>query len=258
MIYEIEEKISKWLPLVIENVQCDGPALHFYGGEWSFSAISAWRISLNNRLLVGSDESHDEQVLKILDGAVISQVVPQASNFAVDPVFYFDDGHKLEIFSDSSFDTWTFRIPDEPLYDFTLASAQLVESKKGGYFPEIQRLLPLKVEKILYESGCLILFGKDWSLTVPSSWRIIGKGNNFFGGAEQKGWDTVNELKNSTMIAVDCQSPEFPIDPVLFFSNSMRLELFTSTAQTAREFKLPSGKVISGSWQKLEGMSNTD
>ena len=120
MIPEIQTKIKEYLPLVVEEVECDGPTLHFSGDNWSFSAISAWRIVQNNKFIFGSDDEENLKVSELIKNSIITHVEPQSSNFPVDPAFCFADGHRLEIFSDACFDTWTFRIPDEPLYDFTV------------------------------------------------------------------------------------------------------------------------------------------
>lgn len=249
MIPEIQTKIREWLPWALEEVGCDGPSLHFFGNECIFSAISAWRITFKNQLIVGSDDGQDEQVSEILKNAVIMQVVPQSSDFPVDPAFYFADGHKLEIFSDSSFDTWTFKIPTEPLYDFSIGEVQPMKVKNDGYFCEIQSLLPLNVERSVYDAGRLTLLGKNWSLTIKSSWRVVGNNNDFFGGAEEGGSVYIKEIKDIQIVATQVQSSDFPIDPVLFFSNGYRLELFTSTTHEGWKFQLPSGQMIVGGVQ---------
>jgi len=246
MILEIQTKINEWMPLTLQEVSCDGPELNLFGNEWSFSAISAWRITQKNKLIVGSDDSADSLVSEILKDAIITQVMPQTADFPVDPTFWFADGHKLEIFSDSSFDTWTFRIPNAPLYDFSIIDTQPMKPKKNESFLEIQSHLPLTVETSVYDSGCLILFGKNWSLTVPSSWRFVGGNNDFFGGAEQQGKDFIKEIKNIQIIAVQAQTNDFLIDPVIFFSNNCQLELFTSSTHLNWEFQLPSRKAIIG------------
>ena len=250
MIRIIQEKVKKWLPLVVQEVGCDGAAIYFRGENWSFSAITSWRMIFENKVIFGSDDedNDNEAISKIIKTSMIINIEAQSSDFAVDPVFCFDGGYRLEIFSDASYDTWTLQIPFEPLYDFNSIDANM-EIKKSRLFLEIRKLLPLTVAEIVHQPGCLTLSAADWSLTVPSSWRLVKDDNEIFGQTEQGGRDIIRIMKDIEIIEIQPQSSHCPIDPILFFSNGYRLELFTASTHTAWEFQLPSGQMIVGGVQ---------
>lgn len=247
MITEIQEKVKKWLPLLVQEVGCNGAALYFRGENWSFSAITSWRMIFENKVIFGSDDEDNDNsaISKIIKTSMITHIEAQSSGFAVDPVFCFDGGYRLEIFSDASYDTWTLQIPFEPLYDFNPIDTNMV-LKKSRSFLEIRKLLPLTVKETLHKPGCLTLSAADWSLTVPSSWRFVKDDNEIFGQTEQGGRDIVRIMKDIKVMEIQQQSDHFSVDPIFFFSNSFRLELFTASANTAWEFLAPSGKKIVG------------
>ena len=246
MILKIQTKIKDLLPLRVEEASWNDPTLHFYGTDWSFWSLAAWRITLNNKLIFGSDDGENPEIANLIKSSLIERVESQSPNFPVDPSFYFADGHVLETFSDASYDTWTFRLPNNVVYDFSSDDGATLRTDKIGSFVEITDFLPLMIDKIVDEGSVLKLQGKDWQFSVNSAWRVIHQNENsdFFGRGEPHGKKDLSVLKNSSIQSVQIQTERFPIDPVFFFSNNYRLEVFSASSHDSWKLQLPQGKVI--------------
>lgn len=247
MITEIQEKIHKYLPLVTNDGSWDDPSLYFYGEKWSFAAIAAWRITLRNEFIFGSDDGENPNVSMLIKKSSIIRIEPQSSDFPIDPAFCFANGYRLEIFSDAGFDTWTFRVPNDLIYDFNAKDVKIIKTKSIGALDKIEYSLPLFVNDISYKEGKLILRGKDWKLIVSSSWRFVDGNTVIFGGSEKCVQEVFPQIKTNHLESIQLQSNQFPVDPVFFFSNRYRLEIFSAKCQEAWRFELPNGTVIGNS-----------
>lgn len=245
MISEIQTIIQKILPIKIDEASWNAPTLHFHGIDWSFWTLSAWRISLKNRFVCGSDDENNPDIERILTGSSIESISAQSANFPVDPVFYFSDGHVLEIFSDASYDTWTFHLPGDVVYDFISEGGAMLKTKKLGVFEEIASFLPLTIDDLIIEDDRLILLGNNWKFSVQATWRIHSLAD-LNGKHEPNGPQGLPDLKNCSVQSIQIQSDLLQVDPVLFLSNNFRLEVFSASCNQSWFLELPNGEKISG------------
>jgi len=226
MISEIQTAAKLLTPLSIEEIVLNDTNLILRGVNWHFSVVAAWRLIKNDKFLVGSDLNALD-LSHLLKDAAIVDIIPQSSSFPVDPTFLFNNGTILEFFSDASFDTWTFQLPDTPLYDFNPYNEPYNKTQPTTKFPEITGLLPL-LHDISLENDKLILKFNNWKLVVSSSWRFTDQNSNIYGASEERGKEILPECKNLSIESVYVQSHLFPIDPILHFSNGIRLEIFSA------------------------------
>lgn len=245
MIAEIQTKIKPHTPLILDEIICDGGNLVFRGTNWHFSAITSWRLIRSNKFLCGSDiDTHE--IINLLRDASIIRIEPQSIAFPVDPALFFDNGCIIEVFSDASYDTWTLQMPDEPLYDFAPYGEKHIKIQCNESFLEIERTLPLTIQTMSFEDNKLILRGNNSKLTIASSWRFVDQNTYTYGASENGSKEILSELKNISIDAIHAQSSHFPIDPVLYFSNGFRLEIFSASPNEPWIMQLPNGKIMSG------------
>jgi hypothetical protein len=79
---------------------------------WHFSTTSSWRISHAGGLVVGGRSPDAADLVWELCGLSVVDAEPQTSRHPVDPTLVFDNGWRLEIFSDQHLDPWIWRLPD--------------------------------------------------------------------------------------------------------------------------------------------------
>ncbi len=245
MITEIQTKIKEHLPLHIDEIHWNGASLLFRGTNWHFEAITAWRLISNNKILCGSD-TDTQNVIKFIKDASVVRIEPQNPAFPVDPSLLLDNGCILEIFSDTSYDTWTFRVPNAPIYDFSPYDEVYKNIQQIGVFPDIKNFLPLHIRRLSSENNKLILHGNKWNLTIPHSWRLIDQNNYIHGMLEEETKKNLDELIDINIDSVQFQSKHLPIDPVLNLSNGFRLEIFSVKQHELWVIKLPNGKEVYG------------
>lgn len=244
MISEIQPKIDPHLPLKIKKASWNDPILHFYGKEWSFYTLAAWRLYFNDTFKYGSFDGKNPEIARILRHTSISKISVQCPNFPVDPLFYFADGHVLEIFSDASYDTWTIHLPNNVVYDFVYEGGEMLKTKKIEKLGELTDFLPLIIDSVLVEDERFTLLGKNWKFSTRSAWRIHSK-SNFVGMCELDGLIRFPDLKNCSIDSIQIQSYQYPVDPVLFLSNGYTLEVFSASHKQPWLLELPNGKSIS-------------
>lgn len=110
------EYIKKKLPFTITTLNWEEPLLHLSGEEWKFNARTEWRLISRDKVVVGC---YDDNSLAALEGLKCLQVVSvfSQSEYFFDPVFVFENGSILEIFSSStSEETWTLHFKDENVF----------------------------------------------------------------------------------------------------------------------------------------------
>lgn len=105
------KKVSPHLPLKILQATWDGAILHLYGSGWGFSTLSAWRISTNEKLVLGCyDDGSKEEMSILLKDLEIVEIQAQETLLRIDPVFVLSNQHKIEIFSTDTYEPWTFGV----------------------------------------------------------------------------------------------------------------------------------------------------
>ncbi|OJV07261.1 MAG: hypothetical protein BGO14_00800 [Chlamydiales bacterium 38-26] len=111
MIERMIKKVSQHLPLKILQASWDGKAFHLYGSDWSFSALSAWRISTNEKLVLGCyDDGSKEEISILLKDLEIVEIQIQETLLRIDPIFVLSNHQKIEIFSIETYEPWTFEV----------------------------------------------------------------------------------------------------------------------------------------------------
>lgn len=104
------------LPLMVKQVSWDGDTLVIAGDGWSFSSLSAWRISNGESVQFACWDKDIDDSVNELNGLNIVAVKHQGSTISVDPVFELSDGRLLEVFSTDTVEPWVLRLPDGKVY----------------------------------------------------------------------------------------------------------------------------------------------
>ena len=104
------------LPLMVKQVSWDGDTLTIAGDGWSFSTLSAWRISNSESVQFGCWDKDIDESVKGLSGLNIIAVKIQGSTITVDPIFELSDGRILEVFATDTVEPWVIKLPDGKVY----------------------------------------------------------------------------------------------------------------------------------------------
>ena len=110
MIERMIKKVSPHLPLKILQATWDGTVFHFYGSGWGFSTLSAWRISTNEKLVLGCYDDRSTEEISILQDLEIVEIQVQETLLRIDPIFVLSNHQKIEIFSIETYEPWTFEV----------------------------------------------------------------------------------------------------------------------------------------------------
>ncbi len=110
MIELMVQEAKKYFPLAITSITWDETVLNMYGPNWSFTTLSAWRVSMEDRIIFGCFDRDSIELTKELTGREITDIYIQADKLKVDPVFLLSNGQMLEIFSTDTYEPWTFKI----------------------------------------------------------------------------------------------------------------------------------------------------
>lgn len=110
------EYIKTKLPLTITSLNWEEPLLHLSGEEWKFNARTEWRLISRDKTVIGCYDENSKSTLETLKCLQIITVYSQSEYF-FDPVFIFENGSVLEIFSTSTAEeTWTLHFKDENVF----------------------------------------------------------------------------------------------------------------------------------------------
>ncbi len=111
MIEELRIALSSMFPMIIREATFADPTLTLAGDGWSFSSVSAWRVTSEGALAFGwSDTAAPDRIWELCGQGIVS-VAPQSSLMAGDPAFELSSGQWLEIFSDHPTDPWSVQLP---------------------------------------------------------------------------------------------------------------------------------------------------
>ena len=111
---------------------------------------------------------------------------------------------------------------------------------------EIEQFLPLNLESSEWNDPVLHFYGKNWGFSTMSPWRIVQNNRLLFGWSDETVENVINKIKNYTIVSIQIQSNDFPVDPVFIFSNGYRLEVFSTFYLDPWVFQLPSGAFYNG------------
>lgn len=126
MMQQLCLEAASELPLKIESLEWDDPVLNFYGHNWGFSTMSAWRIVQDGVIVCSSQEQNKASYLQKMKGEWIKSIEIQSEELPVDPVFILSNGYRLEIFSTFYLEPWVFRLPTGGFYNGSPADAKWI------------------------------------------------------------------------------------------------------------------------------------
>lgn len=112
MIEKMLAQAEKYLPLKITEATWDGTIFEMHGPSWSFTTLSAWRISTKEKVVFGCFDKDSRELIDSLIGGEIVKISFQSESLKIDPVFHLANGTKIEIFSTDTYEPWTFRIDE--------------------------------------------------------------------------------------------------------------------------------------------------
>lgn len=112
---KFSELLSQFLPLEITRISFVDPTLSFGGDNWGLTTTSPWRVTNDSKMLVGGEDLLASDGIKDLLHKKIVACRIQPEKPHIDPIFILDNGMKIEVFSATYLEPWTFRFPDESL-----------------------------------------------------------------------------------------------------------------------------------------------
>jgi hypothetical protein len=118
MIQTISQKISPFLPLIIDEVEWENYNLTLKGLSWHLRMFdNNWRL-LDDRglLLYGCYDNGISEALNQLKMLKIVKIKDQSTQIPSDPVLIFSNEYKLEVFSTMRLRPWIFTISSEDIY----------------------------------------------------------------------------------------------------------------------------------------------
>lgn len=116
MIARLIQSFMQLLPLLIKSISWDGDTLTIHGDDWSFTTLSAWRISNNGSVEFACWDKEIDELLAALENLSIVEIRHQGSEVQVDPVFQLSDGRILEVFSSDTVEPWVVQHPNGDVF----------------------------------------------------------------------------------------------------------------------------------------------
>jgi hypothetical protein len=118
MIEAMLRKIKPHLPLKISEVIWESDVFRMHGKGWNFVTTSAWRVSTENKVILGCYDYHSDtiHVLNQIKNLHIVDIWPQTESLKIDPVFLLSNQQKIEIFSAGIHKPWSLQIDPLPIF----------------------------------------------------------------------------------------------------------------------------------------------
>lgn len=114
---ELIDDVSPFLPLQVDFITWNDPALILAGKGWELSTVSSWRIVNNKNVLeLGCYDKGALEALEELQKNPIVSIELQSSHLLSDPFLIFGNGYKLEVFSTTFLEPWVFNSPSGIAY----------------------------------------------------------------------------------------------------------------------------------------------
>jgi hypothetical protein len=110
------QALGQRLPLAVLKIEWNDPNLVVGGAGWSISVLTPWRIVLDDRLLLGSDDATQSAVEEFISGKAIVACEVQSRHSSLDPALIFDSGIALEIFSVTHLEPWVLLIAEQGMF----------------------------------------------------------------------------------------------------------------------------------------------
>lgn len=112
MIDDLIKSTEKYFPLTINNIIWDEDNLCIYGDNWSLNTMSPFRITKKD-FLIGNFDSEIKDYLNELIGKKIVKLLPFGGKWCFDFSLELETLEIIDIFSNSYFEPWIFKIEDE-------------------------------------------------------------------------------------------------------------------------------------------------
>jgi hypothetical protein len=107
------EFVNRQCPLAVDRVSWDGTVLVIAGADWSFSSLSAWRLS-RDCLVSGIDDLEANHALAGVVGESV-MAIKSPNPVMGDLDLLFRNGARIEVFVTSTMDPWVLRLPTGPI-----------------------------------------------------------------------------------------------------------------------------------------------
>lgn len=130
MVEEMILTVKKYLPLSVKGISYEAGVLNFYGDNWTFATLSAWRIITKERVIKGCFDNDIDNFIENFKLPIIVNIKFQSSTLVIDPVFIFSDDQMLEIFSTDTYEPWTLNLGNEGFYSATPNEPSAFEDNK--------------------------------------------------------------------------------------------------------------------------------
>lgn len=95
-------------------------------------------------------------------------------------------------------------------------------------FDKINESLPLEVSHAVWTGDILTISGPSWSLSTAGAWRLRNSERVRIACFDSTADAEVEKLVGRTIVMVQAQSSEFPVDPCLVLDNGELLEIFSA------------------------------
>lgn len=107
-------------------------------------------------------------------------------------------------------------------------------------YQELERSLPLLIERVGWESEVLSLGGPGWSFRILGSWRLCENGIIRVGSDDKKARDVLESCVGASLLNAGGSESAETIDPSFYLSNGLKLEVFSSSVGETWTMRLPS------------------
>ncbi|MBI5491084.1 MAG: hypothetical protein HY905_27380 [Deltaproteobacteria bacterium] len=84
------------------------------------------------------------------------------------------------------------------------------------------------VRDLAWDGTTLVVTGDGWRVRALCSWRLMRRGTLTVGSDDKESGRGIEALRGTEL--VDVRTAEIPVDPVLIFSEGVRLEIFSSSS----------------------------
>mgnify|MGYP007100933686 CR=1 FL=1 len=111
--------------------------------------------------------------------------------------------------------------------------------------------LPLRISFSSWDETTLVISGESWSFSTQSVWRIFDGKGIFLGCLDDQSLEVSSILNGSTVVGVDFQSPDRPIDLVFRLEGGKDLEIFSTDLDEPWVLTLPQFGVFVGSGERI-------
>lgn len=94
---------------------------------------------------------------------------------------------------------------------------------------QLQKKLPLAIEKFSWNDPNLLLGGAGWHISITTGWRIVSADRLLLGSDHATLPSLQTLISNSAIVECEVQSQHCGLDPALVLDNGYILEIFSSS-----------------------------